>query len=86
MPMVMLKFLVIAGVDPDKRKGVSMTADDDEPKAISEGESMATDDGESVMTGDGESMATSDGESMVTSERAGDPIDPNPVVPTDGAN
>jgi hypothetical protein len=39
-----------------------------------------------MTTGDGESMAASDGESMAAGERAGEPVDPDPVIPTVGAN
>jgi hypothetical protein len=38
------------------------------------------------MANNGESTMTGDGESMATGERAGKPVDPDPVVPTVGAN
>jgi hypothetical protein len=59
----MLKFPVIAEVDPDERGRTSTMTDEDEPMAIDDGELMAIDEGDSIMTDDGESMATGEGES-----------------------
>jgi hypothetical protein len=94
VPIVMLKFPVVAESDPDERGRTSMMADRAETMATNDGESMATGDGESMATGDGESMAigdgesmmTDDGESMMTDERAGEPIDSDHVVPMVEAN
>jgi hypothetical protein len=86
VPIVRLKFPVVAEADLDKRERTSTMADEGESMAADDGESMATGDGKSMTTGDGESMEIGDGESMATNERGSEPMDPDPIVPTDGAN
>jgi hypothetical protein len=39
-----------------------------------------------MATDEGESMATSEGKSMTTGEGAGEPVDPDLVIPTVGEN
>jgi hypothetical protein len=47
---------------------------------------MSTDDEELMAIGDGASVSIGDKESMTIGDGAGEPVDPDPVVPTIGAN
>jgi hypothetical protein len=68
--------------------GVSMVAGGGMSLAIGNAESMSIDDdGMSMLIAGGESMATGYAdESMMTGEGAGESVDPDPIVPTVGAN
>jgi hypothetical protein len=54
------------------------------PKSLSV--SMSTGNEESMAIGDGASVSIGDKESMAIGDRAGEPVDPDPVVPMVGAN
>jgi hypothetical protein len=95
-PMASSKPPSIAEVDPVTHGKKLMTTDVGEPMMTSDGVSTVAGGGRSMATSDaddsmpiagGESMATGDAdELMMTSEGVSESVDPDPVIPTVGAN
>jgi hypothetical protein len=95
-PMASSKPPLIAEVNPVTHGKKLMTTDVGEPMMTSDGILIVASGGRSMATSDsddsmpiagGESMATGDAdELMMTSEGVGESVDPDPVIPTVGAN